>query len=408
MLYHLLKIINNYLEFPGSKLYKYISFRASMAAIMSLFISIFFGEKIIAFLNKKQIKEPNRDLGPDFNDHNNKIKAQIPTMGGVIIILAIIAPVLLWTDLTNIYVLLLLQTTIIMGFIGFIDDYIKVFKKNKNGLTGKFKLLGQCILGLIVGLTMYFHKDIVVRKFTNTTNLILEADIPQNEFIDHKSTKTSIPFFKNNELDYKNLNIFLPKKYTWVIYVIIVTFIVAAVSNGANLTDGLDGLAAGTSSVIGITLGILAYISGNVLLSKYLNIMYIPKIGELAIFCTSFVGACVGFLWYNAYPAQIFMGDTGSLALGAIIATLSICIRKELLIPSLCGIFLIENLSVITQVSYFKYTKKKYGVGKRLFTIAPIHHAFQKQGIHEAKIVSRFWILSIILSIITLVTLKIQ
>jgi phospho-N-acetylmuramoyl-pentapeptide-transferase len=404
MLYHILKIINNYVQIPGSNLYKYISFRASVAAIMSLFISIVFGERIIEFLNKKQIKEDNRDLGEEFD---NTLKSKIPTMGGIIIILAVIVPVLLLANLTNVYIILLLTTTTIMGSIGLIDDYIKVFKKNKNGLRGKFKLLGQCTLGLIVGTTMYFHKDVVVRNFTNDSAILLNESY-KNDFIDHKSTKTSIPFLKNNELDYEKINIFLPKQYTWIVYVAIITFIIASVSNGSNLTDGLDGLAAGTSSVIGITLGILAYLSGNVVLSKYLNIMYIPKIGELAIFCTAFVGACIGFLWYNAYPAQIFMGDTGSLTLGGIIATLAICIRKELLIPVLCGIFLIENLSVIIQVAYFKYTKRKYGIGKRIFAMTPIHHTFQKKGIHEAKIVSRFWIIGIILAIITLVTLKIQ
>jgi phospho-N-acetylmuramoyl-pentapeptide-transferase len=329
-------------------------------------------------------------------------------MGGIAMIAAIVMPTLLFAKLNNTYIILLLTATLWMGVIGFVDDYIKVFKQDKKGLAGKFKVFGQVSLGLVVGLVLYFHGDVVVRELETPVAGIEQGEAVPGTFKDVKSTKTNVPFFKNNELDYSHLIPGLGDQYTWVVYVLIVTFIVTAVSNATNLTDGLDGLAAGTSAIIGTTLAILAYLSGNVIFSQYLNIIYIPNLGELVIFCTAFVGACVGFLWYNTYPAQIFMGDTGSLTIGGLIAVLAIMIRKELLIPLLCGIFLVENLSVIIQVFYFKYTQRKYGVGKRVFKMAPIHHHYQKLGLHEAKIVTRFWIVGILLAIFTLTTLKLR
>lgn len=352
-------------------------------------------------MQKLQIGEEVRDLGLE----GQLQKKGTPTMGGLIIILAIIVPTLLLAKLDNIYIILLIISTLWMGSIGFIDDYIKVFKKNKKGLRGRSKIIGQVGLGLIVGLTLYFHEDVVVRKFSEPVTTDTEISEPQYE--DIKSTITTIPFVKNNEADYKSISIF-GEKYTWIVYTLIVIFIVASVSNGANITDGLDGLAAGTSAIIVLTLAVLAYVSGRVDFSQYLNIMYLPNTGELVIFSVALAGACIGFIWFNTYPAQVFMGDTGSLTLGAIIAVLAIALRKELLIPILCGIFLVENLSVVLQVGYFKYTKKKYGKGKRVFLMSPLHHHYQLKGYHEAKIVTRFWVIGILLAIMTLATLKLR
>ncbi|MEM7298626.1 MAG: phospho-N-acetylmuramoyl-pentapeptide-transferase, partial [Bacteroidota bacterium] len=380
------------IDFPGSGMFKYISFRAGMAALLSLLITITFGQQLIDMLRKFQLGESIRDLGLE----GQMEKKGTPTMGGIIIISAIVIPTLLFAQLDNIYIILLIISALWMGAIGFLDDYLKVKKQNKEGLRGKFKIIGQIVLGLIVGLVMVFHEDIVVRDFSG------EA------FRDESSLLTTIPFVANNEFQYDWLVPAFLDDYAWILYVLVVIFIVTAVSNGANITDGLDGLAAGTCAIIGLTLAVLAYLSGNAIFSDYLNIMFIPNSGELVIFCTAFVGACVGFLWYNAYPAQVFMGDTGSLSLGGIIAVLAFVIRKELLIPILCGIIVVENLSVIIQVSYFKYTKKKYGEGRRVFLMSPLHHHYQKKGIHESKIVGRFWIVGILLAIFTLATLKIR
>lgn len=404
MLYYFFQYIHEVFNWPGTGVFKYISFRAAATAILSVFITIELGKKLIHFFQAQQIKEGVRVLGLEGQEE----KGGTPTMGGIGIITAIVIPTLLFAKLDNAYVILLLTATLWMGAIGFIDDYIKVFKKEREGLAGRFKIFGQVGLGLIVGLTFYFHPDIVVRELATPTVSIEQEDLIPVTFKDVKSTKTTVPFFKNNELDYSKIIPGLDKRHTWMLYVLMATFIVTAVSNAANLTDGLDGLAAGTLAITGITLGIMAYLSGNAIFSRYLNIMYIPNLGELVIFCTAFVGACGGFLWHNAYPAQIFMGDTGSLTLGGLIAVLAIMIRKELLIPLLCGIFLIENLSVIIQVFYFKYTKRKYGVGKRVFRMTPIHHHYQKMGLHEAKIVARFWIVGVLLAILTLVTLKLR
>jgi phospho-N-acetylmuramoyl-pentapeptide-transferase len=404
MLYYLFKYIHEHFDIPGTGVFKYISFRAAAASVLSLLITILWGKRLIQFLQNKQIKESIRDLGLAGQIE----KSHTPTMGGIIIIAATIIPTLLFAKLENIYILLLIAATLWMGFIGFLDDYIKIFKKNKKGLAGKFKIFGQIVLGLITGLILSFSDEIVIREFESPITIIENGEANATAFKDIKTNKTTVPFFKNNELDYSKIIPGLNPKYTWIIYVLFITFIIAAVSNGANMTDGLDGLAAGTSAISGATLAILAYVSGNIIFSQYLNIMYIPNSGELAVLCTAFVGACVGFLWYNTYPAQIFMGDTGSLAIGSVIAVLAIVIRKELLIPLLCGIFLIENLSVVMQVSYFKYTKRKYGTGRRIFKMAPIHHHFQVLGWHEAKIVTRFWIIGILLAIFTLVTLKLR
>lgn len=409
MLYYLFDYLNT-LDIPGAGVFQYISFRAGMAAFISLLITIIFGRNLIDFLRRKQVGEDIRDLGLQ----GQLQKKGTPTMGGIIIIAAILIPTLLFAKLDNVYVVLLIIATCWLGIIGFLDDYIKVFKKNKEGLAGRFKIVGQIGLGLIVGFTLYFNDFVVVREVSPAANTDVQAQPVQTneqqtlDYQDLKSTKTTVPFRKNNELDY---GLILPeglRDYTWVIYVGVVILIITAVSNGANITDGIDGLAAGTSGIIGITLGVLAYLSGRIDFSSYLNIMYIPNLGELVIFCTAFVGACLGFLWYNAYPAQVFMGDTGSLTLGGIIAVLALAVRKELLIPVLCGIFLVENLSVILQVSYFKYTKKKYGEGRRIFLMSPVHHHYQKKGIHEAKIVARFWIVGILLAILTLATLKLR
>ncbi len=409
MLYYLFEYLNE-LDVPGAGVFQYISFRAGMAAFLSLLITIMFGRNLIHYLRRRQVGEEIRDLGLE----GQVQKKGTPTMGGLIIIAAILVPTLLLAKVDNIYIILLVTTTVWLGLIGFLDDYIKVFKKDKKGLAGKFKVFGQVGLGLIVGLTLYFSEEVVVRVPATAAEV---TEIRQNEiqgdedpnvrYKDVRSMTTTVPFMKNNELDYSKIP-FLPDEYTWVVYTLIVIVVITAVSNGANITDGIDGLAAGTSGIIGLTLAILAYLSGRVDFSSYLNIMYIPNLAELVIFCTAFVGACLGFLWYNAYPAQVFMGDTGSLTLGGVIAVVALAVRKELLIPVLCGIFLIENLSVIVQVSYFKYTKKKYGEGRRIFLMSPLHHHYQKKNIHEAKIVTRFWIAGILLAILTLATRKLR
>lgn len=407
MLYYLFEYLDTNYNIPGAGLFQYISFRAAMSIILALLISTIFGKKIIRFLLAKQVGESVRDLGLK----GQKEKAGTPTMGGLIIILSTLIPVLLFANLTNIYILLLIVTTLWMGAIGFLDDYIKTFKKNKEGLQGKFKVIGQVGLGIIVGTTMYFHEDITIRDTQEAivNEATQEVELTRSEEI--KSTKTNIPFLKGNELDYSDLITWINpalKKYAWIIFIPIVIFIVTAVSNGANLTDGIDGLAAGSSAIIVLTLGIFAWISGNYIFSNYLNVMNIPRVGETTIFIAAFAGALVGFLWYNTFPAQVFMGDTGSLTIGGIIAVIAIATRKELLIPLLCGIFFIENLSVIMQVSWFKYTKKKFGEGRRVFLMSPLHHHYQKKGLHESKIVVRFWIIGILLAVITIVTLKIR
>lgn len=406
MLYYLFNFLDKQMDFMGAGVFQYISFRAGMATLFSLLISIAFGKRLIGILQKKQVGETIRDLG--LKGQNEK--AGTPTMGGIIILMAIVIPVLLFAQIKNVYIILLLISSVWMGLIGFLDDYIKVFKKNKEGLQGKFKVVGQVGLGLIVGITLFYNQEVVVREFKPVAEGADQVEMVAGEaaYEDVKSMKTTIPFLKDNEFDYANILPFIPKDFTVVIYVLWAIFIITAVSNGANITDGIDGLAAGTSAIIGLTLGIFAYLSGNVIFSEYLNIMYIPTSGELVIFCAAFVGACVGFLWYNTHPAQVFMGDTGSLALGGIIAVLALAIRKELLLPVLCGIFLVELLSVILQVSFFKYTKKKYGEGRRIFLMSPLHHHYQKKGIHESKIVNRFWIIGILLAIVTVATLKLQ
>lgn len=403
MLYPIFEYLDSVLDVPGTGVFRYISFRAGMAALLSLIITITFGKNIISWIRNKQIGETVRDLGLS----GQVEKKGTPTMGGLMIMAGIIIPTLLFANINNIYIILLLITTIWLGGIGFLDDYIKVFKKNKEGLAGRFKIVGQVSIGIIVGATLYFHEDVVVREFTNPVS-IEEGVVETPAFKDVKVAKTTIPFMKNNELNYENFLGFLGEDITPVLYILLVIFIITAVSNGANITDGIDGLAAGTSAIIGLAIAIFAYISGNAIFSQYLNVFFIPNSGELVIFCSAFVGACVGFLWYNAFPAQVFMGDTGSLMLGGVIAVLSLTLRKELLIPVLCGIFLVENLSVIMQVSYFKYTKRKYGEGRRIFLMAPLHHHYQKKNIHEAKIVTRFWIVGILLAIITLATLKLR
>lgn len=404
MLYNLFSYLDQQFDLPGAGVFQYISFRAGMAAVLSLLITIFFGKKLIAMLRKKQIGEEVRDLGLQGQIE----KKGTPTMGGLIIISAIVFPALLFARLDNIYIILLLTATLWLGLVGFADDYIKVFKKNKAGLAGRFKIIGQVGLGLIVGLTLFYHPDVKVREFKGAVPVEQSAEGAPVNFEDVKSNTTTIPFFKDNELDYSRIFGFLGDNVTPILFVLWVVLIITAVSNGANITDGLDGLAAGTSAIIGLALAIFAYISGNAIFSQYLNVMYIPGSGELVIFCAAFVGACVGFLWYNAYPAQVFMGDTGSLSLGGVIAVLALTVRKELLIPVLCGIFLVENLSVIIQVSYFKYTKRKYGEGRRIFKMSPLHHHYQKMEMHESKIVTRFWIVGILLAIITLATLKLR
>lgn len=403
MLYYLFQYLENFVKIPGAGVFQYITFRSGMAVIFSLLFSIIYGKKIINRLRKMQIGETVRELGLE----GQKEKAGTPTMGGVIIIIATLIPVLLFAKLDNIYVLLLILTTLWMGIIGFLDDYIKVFKKDKEGLKGRFKVIGQIGLGLIVGSVLYFSPDVTVREVPASQML---SDIAASEY-DVKSTATTIPFFKDNEFDYGVLISWMgegAENYVWLIFIPIIIFIITAVSNGANLTDGIDGLAAGTSAISTFVLGIFAFVSGNVIFSSYLNIMYIPNSGEMTVFIAAFMGALIGFLWYNTYPAQVFMGDTGSLTIGGIIAVMAIAVRKELLIPVLCGIFLVENLSVVLQVSYFKFTKKKYGEGKRVFLMAPLHHHFQKKGYHESKIVTRFWIIAILFGVFCLVSLKLR
>lgn len=412
MLYYLFQYLEAEYQVPGARLFEYISFRSAMAIILSLAISTIYGKRIISYLLAKQVGESVRDLGL----RGQSEKAGTPTMGGLIIIFATLVPVLLFAKLENIYVILLIVTTLWMGAIGFIDDYIKTFKKDKEGLKGKFKVLGQVGLGIIVGGTLFFHPGVTVKEETN------KPAPEQQELVDSfqniremgpeiKTTTTTIPFVKNNEFDYSSLISWIDpalKNYAWLIFIPIVIFIVTAVSNGANLTDGIDGLAAGSSAIIVLTLGIFAWVSGNIIFSDYLNIMYIPRSGEMTIFISAFAGALVGFLWYNTYPAQIFMGDTGSLTIGGIIAVLAVATRKELLIPVLCGIFLMENLSVVLQVAWFKITKRKYGEGRRIFLMSPLHHHYQKKGYHESKIVVRFWIIGIFLAIVTIITLKVR
>ena len=404
MLYYLFEFFENNYNIPGAGVFYYISFRAALAIITSLLVSLVFGGHIIKIIKHYQIGEEVRKLGLEGEDK----KSGTPTMGGLIILSAIIIPTLLFAKLENIYIQVMLISTLWLGVIGFVDDYIKVFKKDKKGLAGKFKVLGQVGLGLIVGLIMVFHSDIVVKEKNVPTEVEGVYDFSVTA---EKSSKTTIPFLKNNEFNYHNLTSWIGDgmvKYSWLLFVLIVIFVITAVSNGANMTDGLDGLATGTSAIIGAALVLFCYVSGNIIAADYLNIMYIPDSGELVIYMSAFVGACVGFMWYNSFPAQVFMGDTGSLSLGGIIAVVAILIRKELLIPILCGIFLIENLSVLMQVSYFKYTRKKFGEGKRIFKMAPIHHHFQKKGIHESKIVTRFWIVGVMLAILTVVTLKLR
>lgn len=403
MLYYLFDYLDQHYTIPGTGVFQYITFRSGMAVIFSLLISIIYGKRIINYLRKLQVGETVRELGLE----GQKEKSGTPTMGGVIIIIATLIPVLLFAKLDNIYIGLLILTTLWMGVIGFLDDYIKVFKKDKEGLKGRFKVIGQVGLGLIVGAVLYFHPSVTVREAPNAAMLV-DAEVSR---FDIKSTATTIPFFKDNEFDYGQILAWMGEgyeNYAWVLFIPVVIFIITAVSNGANLTDGIDGLAAGTSAISVFVLGIFAFVSGNVILSGYLNIMYIPNSGEMTIFIASFAGALIGFLWYNTFPAQVFMGDTGSLTIGGIIAVLAIAVRKELLIPVLCGVFLAENLSVVLQVFYFKITKRKYGEGRRIFLMAPLHHHFQKQGYHESKIVTRFWIIAILLGVFCLVSLKLR
>lgn len=410
MLYYLFEFLDENTSLPGTGLFQYISFRSALAFAFSLLISTIYGRKIIDKLRSLQVGESVRDLGLE-----GQIQKQgTPTMGGLIIILATLIPVLLFAKLDNIYIIILIVTTIWMGAIGFADDYIKVFKKNKDGLKGRFKIVGQVSLGIFVGLMLYFNPDVVVKEKLRHGEVVIsqEVTISSNRFGEaEKSTKTTIPFVKNNEFDYANLLTWMgewTKDYVWLFFVVVVIFIITAVSNGANLTDGIDGLAAGSSAIIVLALAIFAWVSGNIIFSDYLNVMYIPNSGEITIFISAFVGGLVGFLWYNTYPAQVFMGDTGSLTIGAVIAVIALSVRKEFLIPILAGIFLAENLSVVFQVSYFKYTRKKTGVGKRIFLMAPLHHHYQKRGYHESKIVTRFWIVGILLAVISILTLKVR
>ncbi|WP_217601864.1 phospho-N-acetylmuramoyl-pentapeptide-transferase [Chitinophaga sp. GbtcB8] len=416
MLYYLFNYLKTEFNISGSGIFQFITFRVTMALLLSLVISLLLGKRIVRFLQRKQIGETIRELGLQ----GENTKKGTPTMGGLIILSAIVIPTLLFARVMNVYILLIILCTIWLGLIGFIDDYIKVFKKNKEGLAGKFKVLGQIGLGLIVGTTLYFNDNVVISREVLNAKPIpsYERVISKTErttkegkrFVDVKTPITTIPFVKTHEFNYSRLISWIPgaEKYTFILYILIVIFIITAVSNGANITDGLDGLATGVSAVIGICLGVFAYVSGNIQFAEYLNIMYIPNLGELAIFIAAFVGACVGFLWYNAYPAQVFMGDTGSLALGGIIASLAIIVRKELLIPIFCGVFLVENLSVMIQVSYFKYTKKKYGEGRRIFKMSPLHHHYQKIGYHESKIAVRFWIVAIMCAVVAIATLKMR
>ena len=408
MLYYLFQYLESEFSLTGASVFQFITFRSAMAFILSLLISTIFGKKIINYLRRQQVGETVRDLGLE----GQVQKAGTPTMGGVIIILATLIPVLLLSKLGNVYIIILLITTIWMGFIGFTDDYIKVFKKDKAGLKGKFKILGQVGLGLIVGSMLYFHPDVTIKEQLPVSEQVVQVDGKKKVFgEEHKSTKTTVPFLKNNELDYAKALSFLGdgyEKYGWIVFIFVTVFIVTGVSNGANLTDGIDGLAAGSSAIMVMALAIFAWVSGNIIFADYLDVMYIPKSGEMTVFILAFAGALIGFLWYNTYPAQVFMGDTGSLTIGGIIAVIAIAIRKELLLPILAGIFVVENLSVIIQVSWFKYTKKKFGEGRRIFKMSPLHHHYQKSGYHESKIVVRFWIIGILLAVFTIVTLKLR
>ena len=409
MLYYLFEYLDKTLDVPGTGVFQYITFRSALAIIMSLLLSTIYGKRVIGFLRRQQIGETVRELGLEGQTQ----KAGTPTMGGVIIIFSTLIPVFLLAKLNNIYIILLIVSMLWMGLIGFLDDYIKVFKKDKAGLKGIFKVIGQIGLGIIVGATLYFHPGVTVRKDTQPTKIVVNS--VQNTInpvsLEEKSTATTIPFFKNNEFDYAELLSWTGdgyKNWAWLIFIPIVIFIITAVSNGANLTDGIDGLAAGTSAISVVALGVFTFVSGNIIFSNYLNIMFIPNSGEMTVFIAAFVGALVGFLWYNSYPAAVFMGDTGSLTIGGVIAVLAIAVRKEMLIPVICGIFLAENLSVVIQVAYFKYTKRKYGEGRRIFLMSPLHHHYQKKGYHESKIVTRFWIVGILLAIVSIVTLKLR
>jgi len=407
MLYYLFEYLDKTLEIPGTGVFQYITFRSALALILSLMISTIYGKKIITFLRNQQVGETVRELGLD----GQAQKAGTPTMGGLIIIIAMLIPVLLLTKLNNIYIILLIVTTLWMGTIGFIDDYIKIFKKDKQGLKGIFKVIGQVGLGIIVGSVLYFHPEVTVRERAIESTAVNQSENIVSNYTESKSTLTTIPFTKNNELDYAKIIEWTGddyNKWAWLVFIPIVIFIITAVSNGANLTDGIDGLAAGTSAISVLALGIFTFVSGNIILSNYLNIMYIPNSGEMTVFISAFVGALVGFLWYNSYPASVFMGDTGSLTIGGIIAVLAISTRKEMLLPVLCAIFFAENLSVILQVFYFKYTKNRFGEGKRIFLMSPLHHHYQKKGYHETKIVTRFWIVAIMLAIVSIVTLKLR
>ena len=407
MLYYLFEYIENAYEFPGASLFQFLSFRAALAVLLSLSITLIYGNKIILFLKKNQVGETVRELGLDGQIE----KTGTPTMGGIIIILGTLIPVILIARIDNIYIVLLIVTTLWMGLIGMIDDYIKIFKKNKRGLKGKFKIIGQLVLGLFVGSILYFHPDVTVRQEIETYNKSEQIKTSQVFSDEKKSTITTIPMVKDNEFNYVSLISWIsPKleKYDWIIFIAVVIFIITAVSNAANLTDGIDGLTAGTSVIIVMGLGIFSWVSGNLIFADYLNIMFIPRVGEVTIFIAAFTGSLIGFLWYNTFPASVFMGDTGSLTIGAIISVLCFITRKELLIPILCGVFFIETLSVLLQVGYFKYTKKKFGVGKRIFRMSPLHHHFQIKGFHESKIATRFWIITVLLVVISIVTLKIR
>lgn len=409
MLYYLFEYLDKILDVPGTGVFQYITFRSALALLFSLLLSTIYGKRIIRFLQRQQVGETVRELGLAGQNE----KAGTPTMGGLIIIFATLVPVLLFAKLHNIYIVLLIVTTLWMGTIGFIDDYIKIFKKDKAGLKGIFKVVGQVGLGIIVGTVLYFSPSVTVRTDTSTSDIfkVTTETVIQPALTEEKSTATTIPFFKNNEFDYAELLAWTGEgyeKWAWLIFIPVVIFIITAVSNGANLTDGIDGLAAGTSAVSVLALGIFTFVSGNIIFSNYLNIMYIPNSGEMTVFIAAFVGSLIGFLWYNSYPASVFMGDTGSLTIGGIIAVLAIAVRKEMLIPLLCGIFLVENFSVVLQVSYFKYTKKRFGEGRRIFLMSPLHHHYQKKGYHESKIVTRFWIVAIMLAILSIVTLKLR
>ncbi|MBF4471971.1 phospho-N-acetylmuramoyl-pentapeptide-transferase [Flavobacterium sp. HJJ] len=410
MLYYLFQYLDKVMDVPGAGVFQYITFRSSLALLLSLLLSTIYGKRIISFLSRQQVGETVRELGLAGQNE----KAGTPTMGGIIIIFATLVPVMLFAKLHNIYIVLLIVTTLWMGVIGFIDDYIKIFKKDKQGLKGIFKVFGQVGLGIIVGSVLYFSPAVTVRTDTGKSDVfkaITTENVIKQAPVEEKSTATTIPFFKNNEFDYAEVLAWTGEgyeKWAWLIFIPVVVFIITAVSNGANLTDGIDGLAAGTSAVSVFALMIFTFVSGNIIFSNYLNIMYIPNSGEMTVFIASFLGALIGFLWYNSYPASVFMGDTGSLTIGGIIAVLAIAVRKEMLIPLFCGIFLVENFSVVLQVSYFKYTKKRFGEGRRIFLMAPLHHHYQKKGYHESKIVTRFWVVAIMLAILSIVTLKLR